>query len=109
MGQRREEHVRRELSEVLARHEHGLGQVIRSELQLLHEQLQIPGQHVLGQLQVALTALAAPPPAFTEQVTTDPDVKKMVEQVVDLIGELLLLSRSLCELPWGQLVCAAVH
>ena len=108
MGQRREEHVHHELSEVLARHEHGLGQVIRSELQLLREQLQAPGQHVLGQLQVALTAIAAPPPAFTEQVTTDPDVRKMVEQVVDLIGE-LLLSRSQCELPWGQLVCAAVY
>ena len=103
--------MHRELSEMLVRHEHSLGQVIRSELQLLHEQLQAPGQHVLGQLQVALTALAAPSPAFTEQVTTDPDVRKLVEQVVDLIGELLLflLSRCLAKLPWGQLVCTAVH
>ena len=79
--------MQEELRCVLELHGHSLQQVVRSELQIVQEQLQELRQDVGSQLEAVLAALASSPPGTTEQVTMDPDVSEMVEQVVDLIGE----------------------
>ncbi|KAL8606238.1 hypothetical protein ACOMHN_012870 [Nucella lapillus] len=95
--QTRDERIREELGSLLQQHGRSLQQALRSELQQLQQELQGLREDVGGQLAAVLTAVATcGGSGGRKMVTMDPQVRDVMDKVVDLIGpEYLRLGRQL--------------